>query len=122
MFFVTLMRKPFKKHLNAINLEEAHGGSGKRQLILSKNDPVSKHMHAMTKGFLAPKAIFDWHHHKDIDEFFLVMKGTGVIRFQNEVELQYKKDDLIYIPANLEHQIENTGKEENEFLFIRLDH
>ncbi len=115
------MRKPFKKHLGAIDIEIAHGGSGKRKLILSKDDPVSSQLHAMTKGFLAPGGIFDWHNHEDIDEFFLVTEGTGVIEFGDGSTFAYAKDDLIYIPSNMKHRIENTGTVENEFFFIRLN-
>ncbi len=114
------MRKPFKKTLEDIPKEEAHGGSGARQLILSESDEVSPYFQAMTKGFLAPGGIFDWHSHDGIDEFFLVIQGEGVIRFQNGAEMSYQPNDVIYIPANHEHQIENTGKEENQFFFIRL--
>ncbi|MFA5796895.1 MAG: cupin domain-containing protein [Candidatus Woesearchaeota archaeon] len=116
------MRKPFKKHLGAINVETAHGGSGRRQLMLSKDDPISSQLHAMTKGFLAPGRIFDWHDHEDIDEFFLVTKGTGVIEFEDGSKLEYTKDDLIYIPSNVKHKIENTGNVEGEFFFVRLNH
>ncbi len=114
------MRKQFKKSLNSIAIESAHGGSGRRQLILSKADFISSQMEAMTKGFLSPKGVFDWHSHKDIDEFFLVTKGSGVIEFDDGAKINYSKDDLIYIPANIKHRIENTGKLENEFFFIRL--
>lgn len=68
------MRKPFKKSLHLIPLEEAHGGSGSRQVLLSKADPVSQYFEAMTKGYLKADTQFDWHSHEDIDEFFLVIK------------------------------------------------
>lgn len=115
------MRKPFKKNLHKIAVEEAHGGSGKRQLILSDEDDVSSQFQAMTKGFLLPGAKFDWHSHEDIDEFFLVLQGSGVISFKNMDSIKYNVDDLIYIPANLEHKIEATGNEENQYYFIRLN-
>ncbi len=115
------MRLPFKKVLGKIKREEAHGGSGARQLILSANDAVSSQIQAMTRGFLAPGAKFDWHDHDKVDEFFLVTQGTGIIRFKTSVEMTYQPDQLIYIPANQGHQIENTGSEENQFFFIRLN-
>ncbi len=115
------MRSPFKKDLSKIEREKAHGGSGARQLILSTDDAVSSQFHAMTKGFLAPGASFDWHDHDGVDEFFLVTQGTGVIKFRTGTEMIYQPDQLIYIPANQEHQIENTGSEENQFFFIRLN-
>ncbi len=115
------MRKPFKKSLNQIPLEEAHEGSGKRQLILSKNDEVSEQFQAMTKGYLKAGAIFDWHSHEDIDEFFLVLKGKGFIEFKDGEKFEYSPDDLIYIPDGIENKIEATGNEENEFFFIRIN-
>jgi len=115
------MRKPFKRNLADVAIEKAHGGSGKRQLILSEKDDVSLHLKAMTKGYLAPNATFEWHDHNKVDEYFLVLKGTGVIRFKDNKKITYQKDDLVYIPANISHEIENTGGIENEFYFIRID-
>jgi len=116
-----MMREPLKKILSEIPREEAHGGSGARQMILSDKDPVSTQFQAMTKGYLAPKGIFDWHSHEGVDEFFLVIQGTGIIRFQNGPEMNYQPNELIYIPADQVHQIENTGNEENQFFFVRLN-
>lgn len=115
------MRKPFKKNLKTILIEEAHGGSGKRQLILSKADSVSKYFEAMTKGYLKSGGKFDWHFHENIDEFFLVTKGKGFIEFKSWEKFEYSPDDLIYIPDGIEHKIEATGKEESEFFFIRVN-
>jgi len=112
-------RKPFKKDLSEIPIEEAHGGGGKRQLILSKKDPISDNLHAMTKGFLAANGLFDWHSHENIDEFFFVIKGSGVIEFENGTKIEYGNENLIYIPSNLNHRI--TASKESEFFFIRLN-
>ena len=115
------MRLPFKKVLSKIEREEAHGGSGSRQVILSRDDAVSSQLQSMTKGFLTPGAIFDWHEHEGVDELFLVTQGTGVIRFRTGTEITYQPEQIVYIPANQEHQIENTGSKENQFFFIRLN-
>ncbi len=115
------MRKPFKKNLNTIPVEEAHGGSGKRQLILSPNDDVSSQFQAMTKGFLATGAKFDWHSHENIDEFFWVLQGSGVIDFKDMESMEYGVGDLVYIPASLEHKIEAKGDQESQYYFIRLN-
>ncbi len=77
------MRRPFRKRIGTIEKEAAHGGSGARQLLLSKSDPVSSQLEAMIKGFLAAGGVFDWHSHEDLDEFFLVMQGTGTVTFSD---------------------------------------
>ena len=115
------MRKPFRKNLHKIPVKAAHGGSGKRQLIISNKDDVSSSFHAMTKGFLASGAKFDWHSHDKIDEFFLVLQGAGIISFKEMGSMEYQIGDLIYIPANLEHKIEATGDEESQYYFVRLN-
>ena len=115
------MRKPFSKNIQDIPMEGAHGGSGRRQLLLSKDDAVSKHFQAMTKGYLEPKGIFDWHDHAGVDEFLIVLEGEGEIRFKNGSVWGLSKDKLVYIPANTEHCIENTGSVTLSFYFVRLD-
>ncbi len=112
-------KKSFKKNISEILVEEAHGGSGKRQLILSKEDLISSQLHAMTKGFLIANGCFDWHEHENIDEFFLVIKGTGVVEFEDSTISEYKVEDIVYMPSNMKHKI--TAKEDSEFYFIRIN-
>lgn len=116
------MRKPFKKNVNEVVVEEAHGGSGKRQVLLSKNDDISTNMEAMTKGYIPPKGAYDWHNHEAVDELFLVLQGKGTIEFGDGTTLEYAKDDLVHIPADIKHRIENTSDSESEFIFIRIKH
>lgn len=113
------MRQPFKKSLSEISIEWAHGWSGSRKLLLSSLDDISWYLEAMTQGFLPVWNIFDWHLHASIDEFFLVTQGSGRIEFRESVFL-YKKDDLVYIPANTEHRIIAEWDVENQFYFIRV--
>jgi quercetin dioxygenase-like cupin family protein len=116
------MRNPFKKHITEVPLEDAHGGSGKRRLLLSQEDDISSQMEAMTKAFLEPGAVFDWHDHTDIDEFFVVTQGTGVVEFEDGTKYEYAPDDLVYMPANTKHRIQAKGNVTNEFYFIRVNH
>lgn len=113
-------RKPFKKDLSVIGTEAAHGGSGSRQLILSDKDAVSSNLSAMTKGFLEPGGVFDWHLHEGIDEFFLSVQGKGQILFRDGSKMDYGPNQLVYIPSSTEHRIENTDTITNEFYFIRI--
>ncbi len=115
------MRKPFKRNLNEIKIEDAHGGSGRRQVLLSKKDPIASQMDAMTKGFLPPYGVFDWHKHENVDEFFLVLQGNGIIEFENNSTIKYRIDDIIYIPANTNHRIENLSDTESVFYFVRVN-
>ena len=114
------MRQPFKKNVNEVETEAAHGGSGNRKLLLSASDPISSQLEAMTKGFLAPGGVFDWHSHPDVDEFFVVLAGCGKIGFQSGEIYDLNVDDLIYIPAGSEHRIEAAADTAMEFYFVRV--
>src|SRR5689334_7406949 len=114
------MHKPFRRSLYESPREDAHGGSGQRQVLLSKSDPVSSKLEAATKGFLNPGYAYDWHHHDNVDEFFFVLRGSGTIQYKDGTTFDYTPGDLIYNPANLPHRIDAKGSETNEFIFIRL--
>jgi mannose-6-phosphate isomerase-like protein (cupin superfamily) len=114
-------RRPVKRSLSEIPIEEAHGGSGQRQVVFAKSDAfVSTQFEAMTKGFLPPGAAYDWHQHDGVDEFFLVVDGTGRIEYADGSIFDYKAGDVFYSPADLPHKIENTGNIDDVFFFIRL--
>ncbi len=114
------MSKVFKRYINDIPLTDSHGGVGKRRLLLSSADPISDNIGGMTKVYLPAGAIFDWHKHDGLDEFFIVLAGNGVIRFEDGTNMDYKEDDLVYIPSGMSHRIECGHDEESVFYFIRV--
>ncbi|GHU00880.1 hypothetical protein FACS1894186_2470 [Alphaproteobacteria bacterium] len=114
------MKTPFKKSINSIEIEGAHGGSGKRQLLLSSSDNISENIEAATKGFLAPGGAFDWHNHDNTDEFFIVLQGQGTVEFENGEKIDYRENDLVYMPSSMKHKITNTGGADNIFYFFRV--
>ena len=112
--------KILHKNIKNIERESAHDWSGARKLLLSDSDSISKNMEAMTKWYLQPGKVFDWHMHDNIDEYFIVLEWTWIITFEDDTEIVYKKDDLIYIPENIKHKIEATWDIENQFYFTRI--
>lgn len=114
------MKTPIKRNIASIAKEDAHGGAGQRQILFSRQDDVSKHFDAWTKGFLPPGASYDWHDHKNIDEFFIVLSGNGFIEYAGGRKLDYAEGDTFYNPANLSHRIVNEGGKESVFYFMRV--
>jgi len=114
------IKSPFKKEIGKIEIEGAHGGAGRRQLLLSAADSISENIEAATKGFLSPGSVFDWHNHENIDEFFIVLKGSGIVEFEDGNKIEYKENDLVYMPAPAKHKITNTGSGDNIFFFVRI--
>lgn len=112
--------KTFKKlKINDIPVEDAHGGSGSRKILVKPEDVTSPFLEAVVNTFLKSGGIFDWHFHQDTDEIFIVLKGKGKYSCEDEIT-DYKKGDVMITPANLKHKIEAKGKETSEFYFIRV--
>ncbi|HEX7042050.1 MAG TPA: cupin domain-containing protein [Patescibacteria group bacterium] len=108
-----------KKNISEIPLEEAHGGSGSRQMLLNVDAVMSKNWEAVTKGFLPQGSMFDWHIHDDSDEMFLVTRGTGKFYCEGEIT-EYTPGDIILVKAKTKHKIVNDGDETTEGFFIRI--
>jgi mannose-6-phosphate isomerase-like protein (cupin superfamily) len=45
---------------------------------------------------------FLWHHHEDVDELFLVVKGRLTIRFRDR-EIVLEPNELVVVPRRVEH-------------------
>ena len=48
------------------------------------------------------KGEFVWHHHKNEDELFLVIKGTLIIKLRDQ-ELTIHEGEFVVIPKGVEH-------------------
>ena len=97
--------------------EDAHGGSGGRKLYIAEDEV--KNFHGMTYGYLPAGAKFAWHSHEGINEVMVVLKGNGIVK-DKDGEYEYKPGDVFIYPKNVEHEIENTGAEEHEYIFVRI--
>jgi len=112
-----------KLDLQEIPIEQAHGGTGSRQVLIQQQYLSTPHLEAITKGYLPVGNMFDWHNHIDTDEVFIVTQGQGKFYYRQKDEEQsfdYGKDDVIIAPANLFHKIVAEGNEETQGFFFRV--
>jgi mannose-6-phosphate isomerase-like protein (cupin superfamily) len=47
---------------------------------------------------------FDWHHHEEADEFFLVLEGTLTIELRDEEDIRLGEGDFCVVPRGTEHR------------------
>lgn len=57
------------------------------------------------------------HSHKECDELYYIISGTGVIEIENQSK-EIKQGDIVIIPQKASHLVKNTGNSEMEFLVI----
>lgn len=50
------------------------------------------------------KGSFDWHHHPDEDELFLVIKGALVLQFRDRDDVTLQAGELYVVPCGVEHR------------------
>jgi len=58
---------------------------------------------------------FDWHHHKEEDELFLIVKGRLRMRMRDGVDemptVDLDEGDMLIVPAGMEHKPETLSDE-----------
>jgi mannose-6-phosphate isomerase-like protein (cupin superfamily) len=64
---------------------------------------------------LQPSLSYEPHDHRDHEEVYYIINGTGHIRVGNE-SARFRDGDVIYIPEKIVHSITNDGNEMVEFL------
>jgi len=111
------MKKFTQNNLKNIPLEDAHGGSGSRQVLVKPEQLSGEYFEAITKGYLNPGFSYDWHIHENIDEVFIVLKGKGKFYWEKD-KVNYQEGDIFTIPANSNHKI--TAVTKSEFYFVRI--
>ncbi|WP_341503252.1 cupin domain-containing protein [Gallaecimonas sp. GXIMD4217] len=63
------------------------------------------------------KKAFPYHGHRAIEELFLILAGSGTLRYQGQ-ERPVRAGDLIAAPLGKAHQLLNTSSEDLSYLAI----
>jgi mannose-6-phosphate isomerase-like protein (cupin superfamily) len=64
---------------------------------------------------LQPTLSYEKHDHRDQEEIYYIITGSGHIKIGDE-EARFRDGDIIYIPEKTSHSITNDGDEMVEFL------
>jgi len=60
----------------------------------------------------------EFHIHEHSEEVMIYFKGQGIMRMEDGTEVELKRGDITYVPADERHKLINTGDGEFVFLFI----
>ena len=108
-----------KRSKSEIIKEEAHGGSGSREVYASPDHLKSSHFEMMTRGYLPAGKTFDWHDHPATEEIMVVVRGRGEVSDEDGT-YTYEPGDVFVFPADTQHKIHNPSQEEHEMIFVRV--
>ncbi len=114
------MRKPFKRNWNLSTPEIAFEGLGERRKVFLEEDHTSAHLNVLNHGVMKPGLRLPWFLHDDKDEIIIVLKGSGVIHFKEADSLLIEVGDVVCIPANIHHSVENTSAANLEAVFLKV--
>ncbi len=107
-----------KKNTNEILLEDSHGGILKKRVLVRKNE-VQSNLIFMNEAYLDPGKKLEAHKHLDMEEIFYILEGSGILTVGDENE-NINNGDVIVVPLNHPHCIENTGRNTIKFLTIAI--
>ena len=108
--------KIIKKSNESVAKQDAHGGSGSRKLYADANE--IKNVQGVTYGWLPVGNKYAYHNHEGINEMMICLEVWGVVR-DDDGEYPFAPGDFFIFPKEVFHEIENTGKTEAEFVFVR---
>ncbi len=76
--------------------------------IIAKSDTI-RIERIISDNHSSPKNFW---YDQDENEFFIVLKGEGIIEFENGDKIKLKEGDYMVIPAHLKHRVDKTSEKE----------
>ena len=65
---------------------------------------------SLAEELLPPGISVAAHHHRELEEIYYILSGTGLMTVGDEVQ-EVSAGDAIYVPHGLRHTLKNTGGE-----------
>ena len=103
-----------KKNIDEFSKEKVGAGKNTYKQVLIGNDVAPNF--AMRRFIIEPGGEMPYHTNT-VEHEQLVLRGKAEVKIGNEI-LQVKKDDVVYIPANVPHYYKTIGDESFEFICI----
>jgi mannose-6-phosphate isomerase-like protein (cupin superfamily) len=81
------------------------------------NDPSDPDV-SIARATVAPGVTTQPHRLRDVDERYVILEGTGIVRIGDLVEEPVRPGDVVLIPAGNRQQITNSGESDLVFYCI----
>lgn len=101
--------------------EIIHEGIGLCKNTTVFDDPeIAAPVRFINYTILPPKTTFGMHEHKNDNEFYVVLSGSGIYE-QGDEKIQVKKGDIMMNAPFTAHGIINTGDEDLALLVFEVE-
>lgn len=107
------------RFIPASHENRSNPGVLKKVLFHSDDIPKDLKIQMINWARLGVRRKFAAHYHGDMDEIFILINGSAIIRI-NKIDYSLKKGDSVYIPYACVHEMKNTSKEELDYIVIGL--
>jgi mannose-6-phosphate isomerase-like protein (cupin superfamily) len=88
-----------------------------KKVILQMADFIDGRIKMINWAFLPTGKSFQAHYHEDMQEIFILIKGTARILVDNE-QAEIYEGDTIVVPVGSVHSMENIGKNDVEYIVV----
>ncbi|MDY6838240.1 MAG: cupin domain-containing protein [Thermodesulfobacteriota bacterium] len=88
-----------------------------KKVLLRKEDLIEGRVQMINWALLPVGKAFRSHYHQDMEEVFIVIHGNAKITVGKE-QAKIGPGDVVVIPVGTVHKMENTGKENLEYLVM----
>ncbi|HSR11220.1 MAG TPA: cupin domain-containing protein [Thermodesulfobacteriota bacterium] len=90
-----------------------------KKVMLKKDDLIDGRLQMINWCKLRVGRGFQPHYHEDMEEMFILLKGSVRMRVREE-EADLHPGELVVVPIFFVHEMINTGSEEAEYLAIGI--
>ena len=100
--------------------DNSHGGSGPVDLyeIWEKSD-FRSNVDFVDRVVIPPGSAIGFHKHDNNEEMYIVLKGRGLMKIENE-EVVVKEGDMILNPVEGQHGLTNNSEKDIDVLVIQV--
>lgn len=108
----------YKKNIGQIEVELIHNATTHRQKLIAHDENHKGDIATMNYAWLEQDKQLAPHVHRDGEEFYFFLEGTGQMLVGDEW-FPVAKGDFVTVPLAHPHSLKNTEKEKLVFITVR---